>query len=109
MPPLEAPFRLPDAPVERDLVAKYFRGLGEPTRLRILGLLGDEGELSVGELVERLGVPRKLCVFDGEMHAFHALIWRAAARDCWRSMFSFLGEHLPGGAPSAPRAFARRT
>jgi len=55
---LEAPFRLPEAPVEADLVAKYFRGLGEPTRLRILELLRDEGELSVGELVRRLGVPQ---------------------------------------------------
>jgi ArsR family transcriptional regulator, cadmium/lead-responsive transcriptional repressor len=55
---LEAPFRLPDAPVETDLVAKYFRGLGDPTRLRILELLRDEGELSVGELVERLGEPQ---------------------------------------------------
>ncbi len=56
MSTLEAPFRLPAAPVETDLVAKYFRGLGDPTRLRILELLRDEGELSVGELVERLGV-----------------------------------------------------
>jgi DNA-binding transcriptional ArsR family regulator len=53
---LDAPFRLPEAPVAADLVAKYFRGLGEPTRLRILELLRDEGELSVGQLVERLGV-----------------------------------------------------
>ena len=57
-PLLEAPFRLPEAPVEADLVAKYFRGLGEPTRLRILELLRDEGELSVGALVQRLGVPQ---------------------------------------------------
>ena len=55
---LEAPFRLPEAPVKSDLVAKYFRGLGDATRLRILGLLRDEGELSVGELVERLGEPQ---------------------------------------------------
>jgi ArsR family transcriptional regulator, cadmium/lead-responsive transcriptional repressor len=53
---LEAPFRLPHAPGEADLVAKYFRGLGDPTRLRILELLRGEGELSVGELVRRLGV-----------------------------------------------------
>src|SRR5881394_284161 len=51
-----APFRLPDAPVETDLVAKYFRGLGDPIRLRILELLRAEGELTVGELVERLEV-----------------------------------------------------
>jgi len=52
---LEAPFRLPEAPARSDLVAKYFRGLGDPTRVKILELLRDEGELSVGELVERLG------------------------------------------------------
>src|SRR3954471_10913191 len=51
-----APFRLPDAPAETDLVAKYFRGLGDPIRLRILELLRAEDELTVGELVDRLGV-----------------------------------------------------
>jgi DNA-binding transcriptional ArsR family regulator len=55
---LEAPFRLPAAPARGDLVAKYFRGLGDPTRVRILELLRDEGELSVGALVERLGQPQ---------------------------------------------------
>lgn len=55
---LAAPFRLPDSPARTDLVAKYFRGLGDPTRLRILELLRDKGELSVGELVERLGLPQ---------------------------------------------------
>lgn len=37
-------------------MAKYFRGLGDPTRVRILELLRDEGELSVGELVARLAI-----------------------------------------------------
>ena len=45
-------------PVATDLVAKYFRGLGDPTRLRILELLRDEGELSVGDLVARLALPQ---------------------------------------------------
>ena len=58
MPMLEAPFRLPEAPGRSDLVAKYFRGFGDPTRVRILELLRDEGELSVGELVTRLGQPQ---------------------------------------------------
>jgi DNA-binding transcriptional ArsR family regulator len=49
---------LPEAPARSDLVAKYFRGLGDPTRVRILELLRDEGELSVGELVDRLGQPQ---------------------------------------------------
>ena len=39
-------------------MAKYFRGLGDPTRVGILELLRDEGELSVGALVERLGLPQ---------------------------------------------------
>ena len=53
-----APFRLPNAPLPSDLVAKYFRGLGDPIRLRILELLRSEGELTVGELVARLGAPQ---------------------------------------------------
>ncbi len=51
-----SPFRLPSAPLETDLVAKYFRGLGDPIRLRILELLRGERELSVGELVSALGL-----------------------------------------------------
>ena len=53
-----APFRLPSAPLATDLVAKYFRGLGDPSRLRILELLRSEEELSVGDLVARLGLPQ---------------------------------------------------
>jgi len=53
-----APFRLPAAPASADLVAKYFRALGDPTRVRILGLLQADGELSAGELVRRLGLPQ---------------------------------------------------
>jgi DNA-binding transcriptional ArsR family regulator len=55
---LLAPFRLPATPVRADLVAKYFRALGDPTRLRLLGLLKAEGELSAGELGRRLGQPQ---------------------------------------------------
>jgi DNA-binding transcriptional ArsR family regulator len=53
----EAPFRLPERPLESDMVAKYFRGLGDATRMRILEALGT-GERSVGELVELLGEPQ---------------------------------------------------
>lgn len=55
---IAAPFRLPQPPARTDLVAKYFRGLGDPNRLRILELLRTEGELSVGALVERLRLPQ---------------------------------------------------
>jgi ArsR family transcriptional regulator, cadmium/lead-responsive transcriptional repressor len=53
-----APFRLPEAPADTDLVAKYFRALGDPTRLRILGLLQAQGELAAGELTRQLGQPQ---------------------------------------------------
>jgi DNA-binding transcriptional ArsR family regulator len=53
-----SPFTLADVPSRTDLLAKYFRGLGDPTRLRILRLLGEEGELSAGQLVERLDMPQ---------------------------------------------------
>jgi ArsR family transcriptional regulator, cadmium/lead-responsive transcriptional repressor len=52
-----SPFRLPDAPARTDLVAKYFRALGDPTRLRVVELLR-EGELSAGELTRRLAQPQ---------------------------------------------------
>jgi len=53
----QAPFQLPEQPLELDIVAKYFRGFGDPTRLRILEALTD-GERSVGELVELIDAPQ---------------------------------------------------
>jgi DNA-binding transcriptional ArsR family regulator len=53
-----APFALADAPTRTELVAKYFRGLGDPTRLRVLQLLEESGELAAGEIVSRLGMPQ---------------------------------------------------
>src|SRR5213594_2567241 len=52
-----APFRLPAQPVEADLLAKYFRVLGDRTRLRVLELVA-ERERSVGELVALLDEPQ---------------------------------------------------
>lgn len=54
---LNAPFRLPPSPAESDLLAKYFRVLGDPTRLRVLDLVAEQ-ERSVGELAELLGQPQ---------------------------------------------------
>lgn len=50
------PFVLPDQPSELDLVARYFKVLAEPTRTRILELLRGGAELSVRELMDRLGL-----------------------------------------------------
>ena len=44
----------PSAP---ELTAKFFRGLGDPTRVKILHLLLD-GDKNVGELVELVGSPQ---------------------------------------------------
>ncbi len=49
-----SPFALPEQPTEPDLIAKYFKVLSDPTRVRILELLHDRGELSVGDLVRML-------------------------------------------------------
>jgi DNA-binding transcriptional ArsR family regulator len=53
----QAPFQLPAQPLEVDIVAKYFRGFGDPTRLKILEALTD-GERSVGELVDLIDAPQ---------------------------------------------------
>jgi ArsR family transcriptional regulator len=50
-----ARLRLPDNVTDRDLLAKCFRVLGNGTRLGILALLRDDGELSVKESVGRTG------------------------------------------------------
>ncbi len=52
---LPAPFALPEQLTESDLVARYFKVLSDATRVRILELLEERGELSVGQLVEALG------------------------------------------------------
>jgi DNA-binding transcriptional ArsR family regulator len=53
-----SPFTLAEAPSRTELLAKYFRGLGDPTRLCILRLLDEADELSAGELVRRLDLPQ---------------------------------------------------
>jgi DNA-binding transcriptional ArsR family regulator len=53
-----SPFALGDSPSRSDLLAKYFRGFGDPTRLRILRLLRESGELAVGEIVDQLELPQ---------------------------------------------------
>ncbi|GAC1476387.1 MAG: metalloregulator ArsR/SmtB family transcription factor [Candidatus Dormibacteraceae bacterium] len=45
------------APTETTAAARFFRVLGDPTRLKILELLG-QGELTVGELVSAVRQPQ---------------------------------------------------
>ncbi len=45
----------PTTLADTELLARLFRALGDATRLRILELLVDEGELHQAEIVRRLG------------------------------------------------------
>lgn len=49
---------MPRSPTEPDLVAKYFKVLSDPARVRVLELLRERGELSVGQLARELGLGR---------------------------------------------------
>ena len=51
-----APVMVPNAPAAQT-AARFFRGLGDPTRVRILNILLD-GERSVSELVDLLRAPQ---------------------------------------------------
>ena len=54
-PLLDGPFLLPASPTEPDLLAKYFKVLSDPTRVRILELLASGSEMSVSDLMGKLG------------------------------------------------------
>lgn len=45
-------------PTSAELTAKFFRGFGDPTRVKILQILLEEGDKNVTELVELLGSPQ---------------------------------------------------
>lgn len=48
----------------------------------------------VANALERLQVPHEVRIYPGELHAFHALTMRKAARDCWRDKLAFLERAL---------------
>lgn len=59
MPGREAATDVEDQTGQRiAITTKFFRGLTDPTRLRIVELLLDEGERNVTELVDALGQPQ---------------------------------------------------
>src|SRR4051794_2969832 len=51
---VSSPFQLPASPSHEEMLAKYFRALGDPIRLTILELVADS-ERSVGEIVAATG------------------------------------------------------
>jgi acetyl esterase len=71
----------------------FFAGVGTRDPL-----LDDTRRL--GAALDRLGVPCEVRYYPGEIHAFHALVWRTEARAFWRDTFAFLDRYAPPG-PSA--------
>ncbi len=57
-------------------------------------LLDDTRRL--GKALDALGVKNEVHIYPGEVHAFHAFVWRPAAKACWRETYRFLDEHVPG-------------
>jgi acetyl esterase len=53
-------------------------------------LLDDTRRL--GKALDALGVRNEVHIYPGEVHAFHAFVWRPAARACWRETYRFLDE-----------------
>lgn len=102
---MQAPFRLSATPTEAEILAKYFRVLADPARLRILEALEAEGELSVGELVDRVGLAQpnvsnhlaclRWCGFV-ETRREHRTIHNRIADDRVRDMIELARELLAG-------------
>ncbi len=55
-------------------------------------LIDDHRRLAVA--LARRGVVHEAPEYAGEPHAFHALMFRANARRCWRDAFAFLDDNL---------------
>lgn len=58
-------------------------------------LLDDSRRLKAA--LDQRGAPCEIRYYPGELHAFHALVWRESARRCWKETFSFLDGCLAQG------------
>lgn len=63
-------------------------------------LLPDTRRLA--DALRGMGVVAEDRYYDGEVHAFHALVMRRAARECWTDTFRFLDRYVPPTAPVSP-------
>lgn len=68
-------------------LAPFFAGVGTADVL-----LDDTRRLKAA--LDRLEVPCEVRYYPGEIHAFHAMVWRPAARAYWRDTFAFLDRHV---------------
>ncbi|MFP6685440.1 MAG: alpha/beta hydrolase [Polyangiaceae bacterium] len=46
-----------------------------------------------------LGGQCDMKIYPGELHAFHAFVWREQAQRCWRDSYQFLDGHVPDWSP----------
>ncbi len=76
-------------PPARPLPA-FFTGVGTADPL-----LDDTRRLKAA--LDRLGATCETRYYEGEIHAFHALVWRPNAQAFWRETFAFLERHVPAG------------
>jgi acetyl esterase len=56
-------------------------------------LLDDTRRLAAA--LARRGVSVEARYYKGEVHAFHAMVFRSQARLCWQESFAFIDRHLP--------------
>ena len=73
-------------PTERPL-PPMFAGVGTADPL-----LDDTRRLA--RALDRLRVPHEARYYPGEIHAFHAFVFRQAARRCWEDQFAFIDRYL---------------
>jgi acetyl esterase len=74
-------------PPERSL-PPFFAGVGTADPL-----LDDTRRLKAA--LDRRGVPCEAHYYPGEVHAFHAFVWRPHARAYWRQAYAFLAKYVP--------------
>jgi acetyl esterase len=57
---------------------------------------------------DALGAPCRMEIYPGEIHAFHAMVFRPAARRFWMHTYEFLEQHVGRVHGESPAAHARR-
>ena len=78
---------LEDAPQLARPLPPFFAGVGTRDPL-----LDDTRRL--GQALTRLQVAHEIRYYPGELHAFHALVYRPHAKQCWADQFTFLDKYL---------------
>jgi len=57
--------------------------------------------------LDDMDVDAEAAYYEGEVHAFHALVWRRAAQRCWRDILRFMDQRLQRGEGETAEREAR--